>query len=174
MTYYVILYNYWMISRYTLKNILREFAISTSRPQAARLILQISLARPSTHRWQIDSFTDSYIAPNTHSVLNVWPTFRRLWSRVFYKDRTGSINFQSIGSCILPIFLARVKYCQNARRAVEIVVVDSKRSYLNWISWNWCKDMSGTTLNCNRQSTCMPQLQLLCSSALVPMNYPGG
>ena len=33
--------NYWMISRYTSKNILLEFAISTSRPAAARLILQI-------------------------------------------------------------------------------------------------------------------------------------
>ena len=30
-----------MISQYTLNNILLEFAISTSRPTAARLILQI-------------------------------------------------------------------------------------------------------------------------------------
>ena len=33
--------NYRMISQYTLNNILLEFAISTSRPTAARLILQI-------------------------------------------------------------------------------------------------------------------------------------
>ena len=33
--------NYWIISRYPLNNILLEFAISTSRPTAARLILQI-------------------------------------------------------------------------------------------------------------------------------------
>ena len=33
--------NYWMISRYTLNTILLECAISTSRPTAARLILQI-------------------------------------------------------------------------------------------------------------------------------------
>ena len=31
-----------------------------------------------------------------------------------------------------------------------------------------------TTLGCNHQSICMPQLQLLCSAALVPMYYPRG
>ena len=28
-------------------------------------------------------------------------------------------------------------------------------------------------IGCNHQSTCLPQLKLLCLAALVPMNYPG-
>ena len=46
----IVLYNYWMISRYTLNNILREFAISTERPYSIIVLSHRLLKERCTER----------------------------------------------------------------------------------------------------------------------------
>ena len=64
---------------------------------------------------------------------------------------------------------------------IIIIIIDNCHESCNWIEFfcGICQMMPlkvwpNTALGCNHQSVCMPQLQPLCSAALVPRYYPEG